>query len=86
MRESLGDELELFDSRYAFDEGIVAVSSCESEGQGFLVSRHSVLKKNISQEKCIKRCIELLPLGDAPVSPPELYYCACQWKGLRGKG
>jgi hypothetical protein len=35
---------------YAFDAGIITVSF-EREGQGFLVSRHSILKKNISQDK-----------------------------------
>jgi hypothetical protein len=50
---------------YAFDAGIVSVSF-ESEGQGFSVSRHSILKKYI------KRCIEILPLRDAAVSTSEL--------------
>ncbi len=66
---------------YAFDAGIVTVS-CESEGQGFLVSRHSILKNIFQNRKCIKRCIEILPLGDAQVHPlSHITFRACRSVG-----
>jgi hypothetical protein len=68
---------------YAFDAGIVMVS-CESEGQGFLVLRRTIPKRTFPRTKCIGRCIEILPLGDAAVSPPELF--SLSRERSKGKG
>ncbi len=57
---------------YACDAGIITISF-KSESQRFLVS-HLILKENISQDKnTSKGVLRLLPLGDAAVSPPELF-------------
>ena len=66
---------------YTFEAGIVAVSFV-AEGREFLVSRHSMLE-NISEETNTSKDVpKILPLGDAAVSPPELF-CLSKAKDRR---